>query len=274
MNKILQEISLIWDEKDLIKNTEKRKKDAVELINNFINLINTGQIRAANKHSEKWIVEENVKKAIILYFFFSDSELINIGESKFYDKIPLKTTSYSEEDFQKTNSRFVPGSIIRNGVYIGNKVVVMPSFINIGSYIDDMTMIDSCVTIGSCAQIGKSCHISSNVTIGGVLEPIGAKPVIIEDNCFIGAGSQVLEGVLIEENSIIGSGVILSASTRIIYRNTGEVIYGNIPKNSVVVSGSYGGDGAKIPSISCAVIIKNINEEIRSKLSINEILRN
>jgi 2,3,4,5-tetrahydropyridine-2-carboxylate N-succinyltransferase len=272
MQDTFNKVANIWDQKTLIQKDIKAQKENLEFIISVIELLNQGKIRAANKKESLWKVEPFVKKAIILYFMLSESHIFNIPEIKFYDKIPLKFSDYDELDFKKTNSRFAPGSFLRNGVYIGKNVIIMPSFINIGAYIDDYTMIDSCVTIGSCAQIGKKCHISSGVTIGGVLEPIGENPVIIEDNCFVGAGSQILEGVIVEENSIIGAGVTLSSSTRIIYRETGKVIYGNVPKNSVLVSGSYGGDNIT-PSLSCAVIIKNVDEDIKSKLSINEILR-
>jgi 2,3,4,5-tetrahydropyridine-2-carboxylate N-succinyltransferase len=273
MKEIFEQINEIWNHRISIKDNLLEKKESLEFIKSVIDLINDGKIRAAIKDSEKWVIQEDVKKAIILYFTLSDSYIMKNGADICYDKIPLRFTDFTLSDFKEKNFRVVPGSIVRNGVYIGNNVVIMPSFINIGAYIDDKTMIDSCVTIGSCAQIGKNCHISSGVTIGGVLEPIEERPVIIENNCFVGAGSQILEGMIIEENSIIGSGVILSASTRIIYRDSGEVIYGYVPKNSVVVRGSYGGDNHKIPSISCAVIIKNVTKEIKDKLSINEILR-
>lgn len=232
----------------------------------FLNL-ESGNIRVCEKNADEWIVNEWVKKAILLFFKTTSAKMIGNG----FDKIPLKTENWNDADFKSAGFRVVPGSIIRSGCHIGSSVVVMPSFINIGAYIGSGTMVDSFATVGSCAQIGMNVHLSSNVVVGGVLEPTQAQPVIIEDNCFIGAGSCVLEGMIVEEGAVIGAGVHLSATTRILDRTTGLVTYGRIPKYSVVVPGTY-------PTMSgymlgCAVVVKQVDEKTRQKTAINDLLR-
>lgn len=232
----------------------------------FFGLLDSGQIRVCEKQGE-WFVNEWVKTSILSYFKSVSSQ--QMGD--YYDKIPLKTSAWSMDQFIQAGFRLVPGSIVRRGAYIAPSVIVMPSFINVGAYIDEGTMIDSLVTVGSCAQIGKKVHISSNVVIGGVLEPVQAKPVIIEDHCFIGAGSNILEGMIIETGAVIGAGVSLSATTKILDRATGKITYGRVPAHSVVVPGSYkSADGCLL---ACAVIVKKVDEQTRLKTSINELLR-
>lgn len=238
------------------------KHDVLEKTDKIIHLLNDGIIRVAEKINGSWTVNSWIKKAILLMFRFKDAQE-QIFDS--FDKLGLL-------DFDQKTPRYrkVPGSLIRNGVYIGNNVVLMPSYINIGAYISDGTMIDMNATIGSCAQIGKKCHISALVCIGGVLEPAVATPVIIEDNCFIGAGSCISEGVIVEEGSVIASGVSISGSTKIIDRETKTIYKGIVPRGSVIISGSYPSDGL---NISCAIIAKKVDAKTKEKSSINEILR-
>lgn len=259
---------MIIDLKNKIENFfEQDKKDLDEaevlfVVNKIFELLNSGKIRVAEKINNEWIVNSWIKKAILLGFKFKNSKK---EEFDSYDKLGLLKYDYSNPRYRK-----VPLSVIRDGVYIGDDAVIMPSYINVGAYIGNKTMIDINAAIGSCAQIGKNCHISALACIGGVLEPAVAKPVIIEDNCFIGAQSSVLEGVIVGENSVIASGVTVSASTKIIDRETKEIYVGKIPSGSVVVSGSYPSEGV---NIYCAVIIKKVDAKTRTKSSINEILR-
>lgn len=232
----------------------------------FFSQLDQGKIRVCEKNTE-WVVNEWIKKTILS--FFKSTPAFQMGE--YFDKIPLKTQDWTTDDFKKAGFRLVPGAFVRKGAYVAPNVIVMPSFINIGAYIDEGTMVDSYVTVGSCAQIGKKVHLSSNVVIGGVLEPIQATPVIIEDHCFIGAGSCVLEGMIVEEGAVIGSGVNLSATTRILDRTTGMVSYGRIPPYSVVVPGSYPTKSGYM--LGCAVIVKQVDEKTRQKTAINDILR-
>jgi 2,3,4,5-tetrahydropyridine-2-carboxylate N-succinyltransferase len=226
-----------------------------------------GEAQLLSKVNGAWIVNDYLKKAILLYFKHTKADIMADG----FDKIPLKTHNWTKSDFETAGFRVVPGSVIRYSAYIAKSVIIMPSFINVGVFIDEETMIDSHVTVGSCARIGKKCHISDGVTIGGVLEPPQAMPVIIEDNCFIGAKSVVAEGVLVEEGSILAAGTILTASTRIIDRETGETFYARVPSNSVVVPGTHvSSDGI---GICCAVIVKRADEQTRRKTSLNELLR-
>jgi len=231
-------------------------------IDKVIELLNSGKIRVCEKINNNWIVNTWIKKAILLAFKFKNSQK---QEFDSYDKLGLLKYDYKSSRYRK-----VPLSLIRNGVYIGNDSVIMPSYINIGAYIGEKTMIDINAAIGSCAQIGKNCHISALSCIGGVLEPLVANPVIIEDNCFVGVHSSVLEGVIVQEGSVIASGVNLSASTKIINRENGDISYGLIPAGSVVVSGSYPSNGV---DISCAVIVKQVDAKTKAKSSINELLR-
>lgn len=248
----------------------------VDAINEVIGELDTGSIRVANKNGEDWIVNETVKKAILLYFRVKDMNLISgsPGNSNWWDKIDSKFLNWKEEEFQESGFRAVPGSIVRFGSFIGKGCVLMPSFVNIGAYVDNSTMVDTWATIGSCAQIGKNCHISGGAGIGGVLEPLQAKPVIIEDNCFIGARSEVAEGVIVREGSVISMGVFIASSTPIYDREKDETIYGEVPPYSVIVPGSMPSKNRdSAASLSCAVIVKTVDEKTRSKTSINELLR-
>ncbi|CAO5678626.1 MAG: 2,3,4,5-tetrahydropyridine-2,6-dicarboxylate N-succinyltransferase [Holosporales bacterium] len=247
-------------------NDENFSKSYPDFFDTFFALLDEGKIRVCEKKGE-WVVHEWVKASILSYFKSVTAQKIGDG----FDKIALKTATWEHDDFLKAGFRLVPGSVVRKGAYIAPSVIVMPSFINVGAYIDEGTMIDSLVTVGSCAQIGKKVHISSNVVIGGVLEPVQAKPVIIEDHCFIGAGSSVLEGMVIETGAVIGAGVSLSATTKILDRETGEIFYGRIPAHSVVVPGSYPSTGGC--HLACAVIVKKVDEKTRSKTTINDLLR-
>lgn len=236
--------------------------------------LDSGLIRVAEKNQEgKWIVNDYLKKAILLFFKHNKSSLIHGNCCNFFDKVPLKTKTWDEEQFLSSGFRLVPGSVIRYSAFIAKSAVIMPSFINVGAYIDEFSMIDSNATVGSCAQIGKNCHISDGVTIGGVLEPLQANPVIIEDNCFIGVKSAVTEGIIIEEGAVLGAGVILTGSTKIIDRETGNISYGRVPSYCVVVPGSYRKNADDCSALSCAVIIKRVTKETREKTSINDLLR-
>ena len=232
--------------------------------------LDKGELRIAEKKDGVWHVNDYLKKAILLFFKHSASEVMHGEACNFFDKVPLKTAGWTEQDFIRAGFRAVPNSYVRYSAYVAKSVVLMPSFVNVGAYIDEGTMIDSNVLVGSCAQIGKNCHISDGVTIGGVLEPLQANPVIVEDNCFIGVRSAVTEGVIIQEGAVLSSGVLLTASTKIIDRESGEISYGKIPPYSVVVSGTYPSGNV---NLYCAVIVKRVTEQTRKKTSVNELLR-
>ena len=244
-----------------------------EAVREILFELDRGELRVAEKIGEKWVTHSWIKKAILLSFRLNNSFIMNHHYSPAYDKVPLKFEEWNAEQFQEAGFRVVPGAIVRHSAYIAPGTVIMPSFINVGAYINSGTMIDSAVRVGSCAQIGKNCHLSDNVGIGGVLEPLQADPVIIEDHCFIGACSEILEGVFIGEGSVLGAGVILTASTKIVDRETGAVTYGKIPPYSVVVPGVLPDSNSTKPALQCAVIIKHVDEKTRSKTSINELLR-
>jgi len=244
-----------------------------EAVREILFELDRGELRVAEKRGEHWITHSWVKKAILLSFRLNGSFLMEHSFSPAYDKVPLKFEEWIEEQFKEAGFRVVPGAIVRHSAYIAHGAVIMPSFINVGAYIDQGTMIDSAVRVGSCAQIGKNCHLSDNVGIGGVLEPPQADPVIIEDHCFIGACSEIVEGVFVGEGSVLGAGVILTASTKIVDRDTGAISYGRIPPYSVVVSGVLPDANPVKPGLQCAVIIKRVDEKTRSKTSINELLR-
>jgi 2,3,4,5-tetrahydropyridine-2-carboxylate N-succinyltransferase len=274
MKRYITQIEDIWDNTDTYLKNEDKLRQANKVLHIVTNLLDTGKERACFKDENGWQVNTWVKKAILLLFKLSQNEIISLGSVQAYDKIsPRFNPNWEEEDFARVGARIVPGAYVRSGVFLGNNVVVMPSFINIGAYIDHNTMIDSMATVGSCAQIGENCHIASSVTIGGVLEPITERPVIIENNCFIGAGSQISEGVIVHEGSVIGSGVILSGSTKIYNRDTNKILYGTIPPYSVVVPGILPTQESNKPSLMCAVIVKTVDKETRRKTTINEMLR-
>lgn len=243
-----------------------------EAVAEALDLLDGGKARVAEKVDGQWVVNEWLKKAVLLSFRLEDNAIMPGGYTSYWDKVPSKFAGYTERDFKAGGFRIVPPAAVRRGSFIAADVVVMPSFINIGAYVDSGTMVDTWATVGSCAQIGKNVHLSGGAGIGGVLEPLQASPTIIEDNCFIGARSEVVEGVVVEEGSVISMGVFLGQSTRIFNRETGEVTYGRIPAGSVVVSGSLpSSDGSC--SLYCAVIVKQVDAKTRSKVSLNELLR-
>ena len=248
----------------------------ISAINETINSLDSGKIRVAERNDNEWIINQWVKKSILLYFRINDMKLISNspGNTNWWDKIDSKFGGMSDQEFRNAGFRAVPGSIVRKGSFVDSGCVLMPSFINIGAYVGSGTMVDTWATIGSCAQIGANCHISGGAGIGGVLEPLQANPVIIEDNCFIGARSEVAEGVIVREGSVLSMGVYLSSSTPIVNRETGEVIRGEVPPYSVIIPGTFSpnNDNSK-PSLYCAVIVKIVDEKTRSKTSINELLR-
>jgi 2,3,4,5-tetrahydropyridine-2-carboxylate N-succinyltransferase len=244
----------------------------IAAINETIYALDRGECRVAEPIKGQWVVHQWIKKAVLLSFKLFPNQLIRGGCTQFFDKVPLKYERYGEEQFQQAGVRVVPNAMVRRGAYIAKNTVLMPSYVNIGAYIDEGVMVDTWATVGSCAQIGKNVHLSGGVGIGGVLEPVQANPTIIEDNCFIGARSEVVEGVIVEKNSVISMGVYLGQSTKIYNRLTGTISYGRIPEGSVVVSGTLPSeDGSH--SLYCAVIVKQVDEKTRSKVSINELLR-
>jgi 2,3,4,5-tetrahydropyridine-2,6-dicarboxylate N-succinyltransferase len=265
-------IDLAWEGRASLSpaNSDPKIREAVEHV---IGELNAGRIRVADRHGVgQWTVNQWVKKAVLLSFRLNDNKVMHSGDLAFFDKVPTKFAHVSESAMRETGVRVVPPAVARRGSFIGKGVVLMPSYVNIGAYVDEGTMVDTWATVGSCAQIGKNVHLSGGVGIGGVLEPLQANPTIIEDNCFIGARSEVVEGVIVEENSVISMGVYIGQSTKIYDRATGEVSYGRIPAGSVVVSGNLPSSDGKY-SLYCAVIVKKVDAQTRSKTSINELLR-
>ncbi|HCR86004.1 MAG TPA: 2,3,4,5-tetrahydropyridine-2,6-dicarboxylate N-succinyltransferase [Alphaproteobacteria bacterium] len=263
-------IDELWEGRE--KLDSKTKSEDSEVILETLRLLDKGKIKVCEKINGNWQVSQWVKKAILLYFRISDNRMMEqLGGSPWFDKVPQKFSGWDEKKFKEAGFRCVPGSFVRYGSFIGKGAVLMPSFVNIGANVGEGTMVDTWATVGSCAQIGKNCHISGGTGIGGVLEPIQANPVIIEDNCFIGARSEVAEGVIVEEGSVISMGVFLGASTKIVDRATGEVMYGRVPAYSVVVPGSMPSSNGV--SLNCAVIVKKVDAQTRSKTGINELLR-
>jgi 2,3,4,5-tetrahydropyridine-2-carboxylate N-succinyltransferase len=251
-------------------------RDAVETT---LDLLDRGRLRVAEPHDGSWTVNPWAKKAVLLSFRLSPMAPISGGPggASWWDKVPSKFMGWGPADFEQAAFRAVPGAIVRRSAYIAPGVVLMPSFVNLGAHVAEGTMVDTWVTVGSCAQIGRNCHLSGGVGIGGVLEPLQAGPVIVEDDCFIGARSEVVEGVVVGRGSVLSMGVFISASTKIVDRETGEVVYGRVPPYSVVVPGTMPGkplpDGTPGPALSCAVIVKRVDEKTRAKTSINELLR-
>lgn len=244
-------------------------KQAVKVV---VEGLDTGKFRVAEKKNGQWQVNEWIKKAVLLSFRLQNNTIINSQFTQFYDKVPLKYQDYTTEDFQQQGVRVVPHAVVRKGAYIAPNTVLMPSYVNIGAYIDEGVMVDTWATVGSCAQIGKNVHLSGGAGIGGVLEPLQASPTIIEDDCFIGARSEVVEGVIVEEGSVLSMGVYIGQSTRIYNRMTGEISYGRVPAGSVVVPGNLPSEDGRY-SLYCAVIVKQVDAKTRSKVSINELLR-
>jgi len=247
-------------------------REPFEAIETTIALLDSGQLRVAEKRGGEWVVHQWLKKAVLLYFRVHENEVIDAGYSRFYDKVPLKYANYAAADFRKDGARVVPHAIVRRGAHVAPNCVLMPSYVNIGGYVDSGTMVDTWVTVGSCAQIGRNVHLSGGVGIGGVLEPLQANPTIIEDDCFIGARSEIVEGVIVEAGSVISMGVFIGQSTRIYDRTTGQVLQGRVPAGSVVVSGSMPAADGRY-SLYCAVIVKKVDAQTRAKTSINELLR-
>jgi len=274
---IVARIEAAWDNRAEIGfSTQGEVRDSVE---KTLAALDSGEIRVAEKKDGAWTVNQWIKKAVLLSFRLNDNKIINNGpgDGVWWDKVPSKFAGWDEARFRQAGFRAVPGAIVRHSAYIAPNVVLLPSFVNLGARVDSGTMVDTWATVGSCAQIGKNVHISGGAGIGGVLEPLQAGPVIIEDDCFIGARAEVAEGVIVEQGAVLSMGVYLGASTKIVDRATGEVFMGRVPAYSVVVSGSMPGkplpDGTPGPSLYCAVIVKRVDEKTRSKVSINELLR-
>ncbi|WP_424219105.1 2,3,4,5-tetrahydropyridine-2,6-dicarboxylate N-succinyltransferase [Azovibrio sp.] len=260
----------LWERRSEL--TPHGDQEKIHSIEQILCELDNGHLRVAEKIDGQWTTHQWVKKAVLLYFRTHDNERMKAGTTRYYDKVPTKFEDYSKEDFRQGGFRVVPPAIARHGAFLAKNVVLMPSYVNIGAYVDENTMVDTWATVGSCAQIGKNVHLSGGVGIGGVLEPLQANPTIIEDNCFIGARSEIVEGVIVEENSVISMGVFISQSTKILDRATGEISYGRIPAGSVVVSGNLPAkDGSH--SLYCAVIVKKVDAQTRAKTSINDLLR-
>ncbi len=270
-------IEQAWEERDKV--SLKTKGPVRKAVDAALGLLDSGEARVAEKVGAEWVTHQWLKKAVLLSFRLNDMELITGGpaKSKWWDKVPSKMEGWTAAKFRKAGFRAVPNCIVRRSAYIAPGAILMPSFVNLGAYVGAGTMVDTWVTVGSCAQIGRNVHLSGGVGIGGVLEPMQAGPTIIEDNCFIGARSEVVEGVVVGEGSVISMGVFIGQSTKIIERDTGKVHMGKVPPYSVVVSGSLPqkpyADGSPSPSLYCAVIVKRVDEKTRSKTSINELLR-
>ena len=277
-----QAINQAWEDRDgITPDTKGETRDAIDAA---LEGLDFGDLRVAEKGADRWTVNQWLKKAVLLSFRIFDMAPLpggpgfpGIGDSPWFDKVPSKFAGWDEAKFRAAGFRAVPNCTVRRSAYLGPGVVLMPSFVNLGAYVDSGTMVDTWATIGSCAQIGKDCHISGGVGIGGVLEPLQADPVIIEDNCFIGARSEVAEGVIVEEGAVLSMGVFLGQSTKIVDRETGEIHSGRVPAYSVVVPGTMPGkklpDGSDGPSLYCAVIVKRVDEQTRLKTSINDLLR-
>jgi 2,3,4,5-tetrahydropyridine-2-carboxylate N-succinyltransferase len=270
-------IDAAWDARDGISSfTQGEVRDAVQTA---LAGLDDGSLRVAEKIAGSWQVHQYLKKAVLLSFRLNDNIVVDGGASgaPAYDKVPSKFGGWDADRFRNAGFRVVPGAVARHGSYIGKNVILMPSFVNIGARVDEGTMVDTWATVGSCAQIGKNVHLSGGVGIGGVLEPLQAGPVIIEDNCFIGARSEVVEGVIVEEGAVLSMGVFISSTSKIIDRTTGEIFVGRVPAYSVVVPGSIPGkalpDGSPGPNLSCAVIVKRVDAQTRAKTAINDLLR-
>ena len=261
-----------WDDRANLS-AASAPKEVTDAVEHVIHQLNNGQLRVATRDGVgQWTTHQWIKKAVLLSFRLRDNELMQAGDLGFYDKVPTKFSDMDEAGFKATGVRIVPPAVARRGSYLGKGVILMPSFVNIGAYVDEGTMVDTWAAVGSCAQIGKNVHLSGGVGIGGVLEPMQANPTIIEDNCFIGARSEVVEGVIVEENSVLSMGVYIGQSTPIYDRATGEVTYGRVPAGSVVISGALPKDGGKY-NLYAAIIVKHVDAQTRAKTSLNDLLR-
>ena len=264
-------IDQAWEDRAAL--SPQSAPDAVrQAVAQVLTALDAGTLRVADKSSGQWVVHQWIKKAVLLSFRLADNQPITAGGLQFFDKVPTKFAGLSAQALNELGVRVVPPAVARRGAFIAKNVVLMPSYVNIGAYVDTGTMVDTWATVGSCAQIGKNVHLSGGVGIGGVLEPLQANPTIIEDNCFIGARSEVVEGVIVEENSVLSMGVFIGQSTKIFDRETGEVFYGRVPAGSVVVPGSLPSADGRY-SLACAVIVKRVDAQTRAKTSINELLR-
>ncbi|MDP2795744.1 MAG: 2,3,4,5-tetrahydropyridine-2,6-dicarboxylate N-succinyltransferase [Sulfurisoma sp.] len=271
MHQLQSIIDEAWEDRANLKpgSAPARVGEAVDTI---IAELDQGRLRVAEKVDGEWVTHQWIKKAVLISFRLEDNRLMDNGPMRYFDKVPTKFAHYDTHEFEKGGFRVVPPAVARRGSYIAKNCVLMPSYVNIGAYIDEGTMVDTWATVGSCAQIGKNVHLSGGVGIGGVLEPIQANPTIIGDNCFVGARSEVVEGVIVEDNCVISMGVFISQSTKIYDRATGEIVYGRVPEGSVVVSGSLPSADGKY-SLYCAVIVKRVDAQTRAKTAINELLR-
>ncbi len=265
-------INEAWNNKGQINSKSNRK--LLNAISKTIDLLDEGKIRVAEKKDNEWTVNQWIKKAILLSFRVNKMKISKGPYAAWYDKVEGKTHKWNEKRFIKEGFRYVPNGVVRKGAFIAKNVVLMPSFVNLGAYVGEGTMIDTWASVGSCAQVGKNCHISGGAGIGGVLEPLQANPVIIEDNCFVGARAEIAEGIIVEKGSVLSMGVYIGASTKIVDRMTGEITYGKVPAYSVVVPGTLPSkNNPGDPSLYCVVIVKKVDEKTRSKTSINDLLR-
>jgi 2,3,4,5-tetrahydropyridine-2-carboxylate N-succinyltransferase len=271
MTELARIIDAAWEKRDTLNPSDVRLREAVDAA---LRGLDCGELRVAEKVSGDWHVHQWLKKAVLLSFRLNEMKLISgaPGDAAWWDKVDSKFAGWGEDQFRAAGFRAVPGAIVRRSAFVGRGAVLMPSFVNVGAYVGENTMVDTWATIGSCAQIGANCHISGGAGIGGVLEPLQAAPTIVEDNCFVGARSEVAEGVIVGEGSVLSMGVYLTASTKIIDRHTGETFSGRVPPYSVVVSGAQQ-RGPNEPSLYCAVIVKRVDERTRAKTSVNELLR-
>ena len=268
--KLKESIESAWEN---IANLSPSDTDVSQAVNQVIKKLDSGELRIAEKVDNQWTVNQWLKKAVLISFRINENTILRGPYTSWFDKVKGKTVDWDEDQWNAAGYRHVPNGTVREGSFIGKGVVLMPSFVNIGAYIDEGTMVDTWATVGSCAQIGKNCHLSGGVGIGGVLEPLQANPVIIEDNCFVGARAEVAEGVIVREGSVLSMGVYLGASTKIVNRATGEILYGEVPAYSVVVPGTMPNEDPTKPSLYCVVIVKTVDENTRKKTSINDLLR-
>ena len=268
--KLKESIESAWEN---IANLSPSDTDVSQAVDQVIKKLDNGKLRIAEKVDNQWTVNQWLKKAVLISFRINENTILRGPYTSWFDKVKGKTVDWDEDQWKAAGYRHVPNGTVREGSFIGKGVVLMPSFVNIGAYIDEGTMVDTWATVGSCAQIGKNCHLSGGVGIGGVLEPLQANPVIIEDNCFVGARAEVAEGVIVREGSVLSMGVYLGASTKIVNRATGEILYGEVPAYSVVVPGTMPNEDPTKPSLYCVVIVKTVDENTRKKTSINDLLR-
>ena len=268
--KLKESIENAWEN---ITNLSPSDTDVTQVVDQVIKKLDSGELRIAEKVDNQWTVNQWLKKAVLISFRINENTILRGPYTTWFDKVKGKTVDWDENQWKEAGYRHVPNGTVREGSFIGKGVVLMPSFVNIGAYIDEGTMVDTWATVGSCAQIGKNCHLSGGVGIGGVLEPLQANPVIIEDNCFVGARAEVAEGVIVREGSVLSMGVYLGASTKIVNRATGEILYGEVPAYSVVVPGTMPNADPTKPSLYCVVIVKTVDENTRKKTSINDLLR-